>query len=62
MRPSSSTCFPACTLRLVWHAPDDEFPPAATLLLPANIESYFCIEDVVVLCERLVSRLCGRPF
>jgi hypothetical protein len=54
--------FPRLALRLVWHAPDDEFPPAATLLLPANIESYFCTEDVVVLCERLVSRLCGRPF
>jgi hypothetical protein len=54
--------FPRLLLRLVWHAPDDEFPASATLLLPANIEAYLCSEDIVVLSERLVSRLCGRPF
>lgn len=54
--------FPRLSMRLIWHAPDEEFPPSATLLLPANIEAYFCAEDVVVLSERLVSRLCGRPF
>ena len=52
--------FPRLTMRLIWHAPDEEFGPAATLLLPANIEDYFCIEDIVVLSERLVSRLEGR--
>ena len=31
-------------------------------LLPANAESYFCSEDLVVLSERLVSRLAGQPF
>jgi hypothetical protein len=30
--------------------------------LPRNIEDYFCSEDIVVLSECLVSRLCGRPF
>ena len=54
--------FPRLSLRLIWHAPDEEFPPSATLLLPDNIESYFCAEDIVVLSERLVSRLCGKPF
>jgi hypothetical protein len=54
--------FPRLTLRLVWHAADEEFPPSATILLPGNIEDYFCAEDTVVLSERLVSRLCGRPF
>jgi len=54
--------FPRLSLRLVWHAPDEEFPSSATLLLPANIESYFCAEDVVVLSECLVARLGGRPF
>jgi len=54
--------FPRVSLRLIWHAPDDEFPPSATLLLPPNIESYFCSEDVVVLSECLVARLGGRPF
>jgi hypothetical protein len=50
------------SLRLIWHAADEEFAASATLLVPANIESYFCSEDVVVLSERLISRLCGRPF
>ncbi len=54
--------FPRVSLRLIWHAADDEFPPSATLLLPANIESYFCSEDIVVLSESLVARLGGRPF
>ena len=56
------TPFPRLTVRLIWHAPDDEFPPSATLLLPENIETYFCAEDVVVLSEGLVARLDGRPF
>jgi len=54
--------FPRFPVRLVWHSPDEEFPSSATLLLPANAESYFCSEDLVVLSERLVSRLAGRPF
>ena len=54
--------FPRISLRLIWHAPDDEFPASATLLLPANLESYLCSEDIVVLSESLVSRLGGRPF
>lgn len=54
--------FPRLALRLIWHAPDEEFPPSATLLLPGNIESYFCAEDIVVLSESLVARLGGRPF
>jgi len=56
------TPFPRLTVRLIWHAPDDEFPPSATLLLPENIEAYFCAEDVVVLSEGLVARLGGQPF
>ena len=54
--------FPRLSVRLIWHAPDEEFPPSATLLLPGNIESFFPAEDVVVLCECLVARLGGRPF
>lgn len=54
--------FPLVTVRVVWYAADDEFPPSATLLLPGNIESFFCIEDIVVLSERVVSRLDGRKF
>jgi len=54
--------FPRLSVRLIWYAPDEEFPPSATLLLPGNIDSYLCAEDIVVLSESLVSRLCGRPF
>jgi hypothetical protein len=54
--------FPRLPVRLIWHAGDAEFPPDATFLLPANIESFLCIEDIVVLSERLVARLCGRGF
>ena len=54
--------FPRLSIRVIWHAADEEFPPSATLLLPTNIESFFCIEDIVVLSESLVSRLGGRAF
>ena len=53
---------PRIPIRLIWYAGDDEFAPSCTLLLPANIESFFCIEDIVVLSESFVSRLGNRPF
>lgn len=54
--------FPRITTRLIWYAADDEFPPSATLLLTANIERFFCVEDIVVMSELIVSRLSGQPF
>lgn len=54
--------FPRLATRLIWHGPDDEFPPSATLLLPTNIEAYLPAEDIVVYSECLVARLGGRPF
>lgn len=54
--------FPRLAVRVIWYAGDEEFPPSATLLLPVNIASYLCVEDIVVLSERLVSRLAGRHF
>ncbi len=54
--------FPRLSARIIWHGPDDEFPPSATVLLPGNVESYLCTEDIVVMSESLVSRLGGRPF
>ena len=54
--------FPRVSVRLIWHAADEEFPPSATLLLPSNIEELFCSEDITVLSECLVARLGGRPF
>ncbi|MCY2929630.1 MAG: DUF3786 domain-containing protein [Planctomycetota bacterium] len=54
--------FPRLSVRLIWHAGDAEFGPSATILLPRTIEAFFCIEDIVVLSERLVSRLSGQPY
>jgi len=54
--------FPRVGVRLVWYAGDEELAPSASLLLPGNIESFFCTEDIVVLSERLVSRLSGGGF
>ena len=54
--------FPHITIRLIWHAADEEFPPSATLLLPETIGAMLCIEDIVVLSESFVARLSGRPF
>lgn len=54
--------FPRVPVQLIWHAPDEEFPASATMLLPENIEQWFCTEDIVVLCESLVARLSGRTF
>jgi hypothetical protein len=49
--------FPRIPIRTIWHAADEEFPPSCTMLLPANIESFLCVEDIVVVSESLVSRL-----
>ncbi|MHB8902476.1 MAG: DUF3786 domain-containing protein [Thermoguttaceae bacterium] len=54
--------FPRIEVCLVWHSPDEEFPASATLLLPENIEAYLCLEDIIVMAERLVARLGGLPW
>lgn len=54
--------FPRVTVQLAWYAGDEELTPSAALLLPSNVESFFCLEDIVVLSERLVSRLAGGRF
>ena len=54
--------FPEICIRLKWYAPDEEFPPSATVLLPKNILSFFSVEDTVVLSESLVSVLSGKSF
>jgi hypothetical protein len=54
--------FPRVEVCLIWHAADEEFPASATLLLPENIEAFFCPEDIVVLSEGVVARLADKPF
>lgn len=54
--------FPRVGFRLTWYDGDEDLSPSAALLLPGSIESFFCLEDIVVLSERLVSRLEGGRF
>ena len=54
--------FPRIRLRLIWYDGEEELPPSAALLLPENIQAFLAIEDVVVLSERIVSRLSGGRF
>jgi hypothetical protein len=54
--------FPRVQIRLIWYVGDEDFTPSCTLLLPTNIESFFSIEDIVVLSESFVSRLADQPF
>ena len=54
--------FPKICIRLMWYAPDEEFPPSATVLLPENILSFFSVEDTVVLSESLIAVLSGKSF
>ncbi len=53
--------FPKLSLKLIWYAADDEFPPSATILLPENLSAALSIEDIVVLSEQLVASLSGKP-
>jgi hypothetical protein len=67
--------YPRLRLRLVWYAGEEappaehelqdlepRLPPSAALLLPSNIEAFLAVEDIVVLSERIVSRLSGGRF
>ncbi len=54
--------YPRVCFRTIWYDGDEELPPGAVLMLPSNIESYFSIEDIVVLSEQLVARLGGKDF
>jgi hypothetical protein len=49
--------FPRLRVGLAWYGGDEELSPLAALLLPANVEAFFCLEDIVVLSEQLVARL-----
>ncbi|MCJ7545074.1 MAG: DUF3786 domain-containing protein [Phycisphaerae bacterium] len=53
--------YPRVRLQLLWYAGEEDLAPSATLLLPANIEAFFPLEDIVVLSERVVSHLAGKP-
>ena len=54
--------FPLVPVTIVWYAADDEFPAGANFLYEDNITAILPVEDIVVTAERLVSRLCGKPW
>ena len=54
--------FPHVPLRIVWYAGDDELPPGATFLYGDNVAAILDVEDIVVMAERVVSRLRGKPW
>ncbi|MHC4713891.1 MAG: DUF3786 domain-containing protein [Planctomycetota bacterium] len=54
--------FPRLPVTVVWYAGDEEFPPGANFLFEDCVTDIFVVEDVVVTAERLVSRLCGKPW
>jgi hypothetical protein len=49
--------FPRVPLWVVLWVADEEFPAQANVLFDASIGSYLCTEDVVVLCEQVVSEM-----
>ena len=52
--------FPQAPVVIAWYRGDEEFPPNASFVYPDNILSFLPIEDVIVLSEKLVSRLQGK--
>ena len=54
--------FPLARLEIIWYAGDEDFPPGASFLYDNNIVSILDVEDIVVMAERVVSRLGGKPW
>jgi len=54
--------FPRLPVTIVWYKGDDEFAPGASFLYEDVVSSVLVTEDIVVASERLVSRLCGKPW
>ena len=54
--------FPHVPLDIVWYAGDAELPAGAGFLYADNIAAILDVEDIVVMAERVVSRLRGKPW
>jgi len=48
---------PRVSLRIVWFAGDEDFPPNAVFLFPSHVVHLLPAEDIVVLSELVVGRL-----
>lgn len=54
--------FPRVAITIIWYAGDEDFGPGASFLYEDVVNSVLVTEDIVVASERLVSRLCGKPW
>jgi hypothetical protein len=54
--------FPLISLAIVWYPGDEELPPGASFLYEDNIASLLETEDIIVMSERVLSRMRGRPW
>jgi len=54
--------FPLAPLTIVWYAGDEELQPGASFIYEDNVASLLDVEDIVVMAERVVSRLGGKPW
>lgn len=54
--------FPRVSITLVLWRGDEEFKPRANLLFDTSIAAYLSVEDIVVSCEQLLSRLTAIAF
>jgi len=52
--------FPRLAVAIAWYCGDGELPPSASFLYPDNVLSFFPVEDMVVLSERVIGRLQGK--
>lgn len=52
--------FPHVEAAIAWYPGDEDLPPDVSFIYRDNILSFLPVEDVVVLSERLVSRLQGK--
>jgi len=53
---------PRVPITIVLWRGDEEFEPSSNFLFDRSISSYLCVEDIVVLCEELVSKLTKLAF
>ena len=54
--------FPQVPLTVAWYEGDEELPPGAAFVYQDNITALLDVEDIVVMAERVVSRLRGKPW
>jgi len=52
--------FPFAAVTLCWYQGEDDLPPGATVVYQDNLPYIFCVEDIVVMTELLITLLSKR--